>query len=127
MILLALVKVLLYRYTGRKTSWWAVRYPDGRARVGRPGGSLRQHVVLRDAVRGRVSSLLQRIRETALGRPHQAYPFDLLVEDVAAPGPGRNPLFDVMVSLARRGGRELRLPGIDVALPDRGRARASST
>ncbi len=121
MILLALVKVLLYRYTGQEDV--VVGSPvSGRTRAELEGqvGLFVNTVVLRDAVRGDESfeGLLQRVRETALrAYQHQVYPFDLLVEDVAAPRDlGRNPLFDVMVSLAPESPLEvgLRLPGIDV-------------
>ncbi|MBT6277027.1 MAG: amino acid adenylation domain-containing protein, partial [Chromatiales bacterium] len=106
MVLVALVKVLLYRYTGEKDI--IVGSPvAGREREEFEAqvGLYVNTVVLRDRVQPQsgFEQLLRQVRDTAVAAyQHQAYPFDLLVEEVSTHRDvGRNPLFDVMVLLAQ--------------------------
>ncbi len=122
MVLLALVKTLLYRYTGQRDV--VVGSPvSGRVRAELEDqvGLYANTVILRDQMRGDepFEALLERVRETALlAYEHQAYPFDLLVEEVAERGdPGRNPLFDVLVMLAQEplAAPEWQAPGLEIS------------
>ncbi len=118
MTLLALVKVLLYRYTGQCDVAVGTAV-SGRERAELEGlvGLFVNTVVLRDRLTGdeAFERLLARVRETALlAYEHQAYPFDVLVEEVGARADLlRNPLFDVMVGLAEAA-PELALDGVNV-------------
>ncbi|QHS63368.1 non-ribosomal peptide synthetase [Chitinophaga agri] len=102
--LLALVKLLLYRYTGQTDlivgSPVAGReHPDLENQVGFYVNTL----ALRDELKGGegFSTLLEQVRQTVLeGFAHQAYPFDELVTMLSlSHDMSRSPLFDVMVSL----------------------------
>ncbi len=104
MVLMATVKVLLYRYTGQKVLI-----------VGAPVAG-RYHVDLIDqiglyvntlAIKSELNSdlsfteVVAQIKNNLLeGYQHQVYPFDKLIEDLNfVPEEGRSPLFDVMVSM----------------------------
>ncbi|UPK71696.1 non-ribosomal peptide synthetase [Chitinophaga filiformis] len=100
--LLALVKVLLYRYTAEEdiiigTSVAGREHPDLEGVI----GNFLNALALRTIVDGTAGfdQLLEKVKETALnGFSHEAYPFDQLVEDLGiAPEPNRHPLFDVVV------------------------------
>ena len=102
MTLVAITKVLLYRYTGQPDisvgSPIAGRiHPDLATQIGFYVNTL----VLRDDVRGDEPfvTLLQRVKRTAEDAyTHQAFPFDRLVEDLeVARDLSRSPLVDVMV------------------------------
>jgi amino acid adenylation domain-containing protein len=104
MVLVALLKTLLMRYTGQ-TDVCIGTPVAGRMRVEweERVGFFVNTVVLRDAVlpSGSFADLLERVRETCVGAyEHQAYPFDQLVDDLKLPRDfSRSPLFDVSVQL----------------------------
>ncbi|KJS29781.1 MAG: hypothetical protein VR64_19125 [Desulfatitalea sp. BRH_c12] len=102
MIVLALVKTLLHRYTGQQDivvgSPVACRnHPDLEDQIGFYANTL----ALRDHIDGRASfaAVLEKVKKTTIDAfDHQHYPFDRLVDDLdLARDPGRAPLFDVMV------------------------------
>jgi amino acid adenylation domain-containing protein/non-ribosomal peptide synthase protein (TIGR01720 family) len=119
MVLVAMVKALLYRYTGQ---------PD--IRVGTPiagrtqaelAGQIGFYVntlVLRDDVRGSepFGELLARVTRTAQeAYEHQAFPFDTLVEELdVARDSSRSPLFDVMVTYESETDSDLSSIGVTV-------------
>jgi 3-oxoacyl-(acyl-carrier-protein) synthase/acyl carrier protein len=108
MALVALVKTLLYRYSGQEEIIIGTTVAN------------RDHVELEDQVgfyvntlplrtkfSGRESflKLLETIRDNVLGvYKHQTYPFDLLVNDLNIPrDASRSPLFDILVELLNVG------------------------
>ena len=104
MVLLASVKVLMYRYSGQRD------LVIGTPVAGRDHVDLEEQIgfyvntlALRTSVRFEdpFTKFLDRVKETALGAfQHQAYPFDALVEQLdLGRDRSRNPLFDVMVVL----------------------------
>ncbi|MCP4404621.1 MAG: amino acid adenylation domain-containing protein [bacterium] len=119
--LLAIVKVLLYRYSGQEDIL-----------VGSPIAG-RDHADLEDqigfyvntlALRGRISgnasfeSLLQEIdRSASEAYEHQRYPFDRLVEELEIKRiPGRSAMFDVMVILQNNEPMEFSLQNLQISL-----------
>jgi amino acid adenylation domain-containing protein len=111
MVLLALVKVLLFRYTGQEDiivgSPVACRnHPDLDDQIGFFANTL----ALRDRLAGDDSfaGLLERVKKTTIdGYDHQHYPFDRLVDELGlARDPGRAPLFDVMLVYQEEGGAD---------------------
>ena len=117
--LVALVKVLLFRYTGQAD----VRV--GAPIAGRTRDELASQIgffvntlVLRDELRGdeAFGVLLDRVKQTAEGAyTHQAYPFDRLVEELETPRDlSRSPLFDVMVAYETDPGISLAASGLTV-------------
>ena len=120
MSLSALVKVLLYRYTGQE------EIIIGSPIAGRQHRELEGQIgfyvntlALRDTIRGEDSftEVLRKVKETATeAYDHQIYPFDLLVEELDLQRDlRRSPLFDVMVVLQNRDETKLKLTGIEVA------------
>jgi amino acid adenylation domain-containing protein len=119
MLLTALVKVLLYRYSGT---------PDigvGCPVAGRNAPELENQIglylntlVLRDRLDAAepFGSLLARVRDTLLAAyEHQDYSFDQLVQDLnPSRDASRNPLFDVMIALQNTANQELELPGVAI-------------
>ena len=104
MILTAMVKVLLFRYSGEKditigSPVLGRMHPDLENQVGNYVNML----ALRDVLSPHESFLifLDQIKETISGAlEHQEYPFDQLVEDLSvARELGRHPVFDVLISL----------------------------
>ncbi|HLP58355.1 MAG TPA: amino acid adenylation domain-containing protein [Candidatus Deferrimicrobium sp.] len=104
MILLALVNLLLRHYTGQE------EFVIGSPVAGRQHNELENQVgfyvntlPFRIDMTGidTFAALLQKIKQTSLDAyEYQAYPFDLLVEELGLINdPGRNPLFDVMMVL----------------------------
>ncbi|NIM15011.1 MAG: amino acid adenylation domain-containing protein [Candidatus Aminicenantes bacterium] len=104
MVLLASVKVLLYRYTGQED------IVIGSPVAGRIHGDLENLVgfflsmlPLRTQFSGEVGfrEFLLRVKDTVLGAfEHQVYPFDCLVDDLQIERDfSRSPLFDVMLVL----------------------------
>ncbi|CAM2070031.1 Non-ribosomal peptide synthase/polyketide synthase [Sulfidibacter corallicola] len=104
MALVALVKVLLYRYTGQSE----IRI--GSPIAGRNHADLEHQIgffantlVLRDFLNGddTFEQVLGSVRETTTeAYDHQDYPFDLLVEELATERDlSRSPLFDVLLVL----------------------------
>ncbi|PSL21502.1 non-ribosomal peptide synthetase [Chitinophaga ginsengisoli] len=102
--LVALVKTLLFRYTGQSD------IVIGTPVAGREHTELEDQIgyylntlALRTQVDGNAgfSALLEAVKHCAVnGFQHQAYPFDLLVDELGADAdPARNPLFDVAVVL----------------------------
>lgn len=119
MMLLASVKVLLYRYTGQED------IIVGSPIAGRNHADLEDQIgfyvntlVLRDQLRSDESFLtfLKQIRQTATqAYDHQIYPFDRLVDDLNLRRDlSRSPLFDVLVIMQNNESAELYLPGIRV-------------
>ncbi|QHS63363.1 non-ribosomal peptide synthetase [Chitinophaga agri] len=102
--LMAVVKVLLYRYTGQRdiiigTPVAGRDHPDLEGQIGYYLNTL----ALRDHISGEQSfrQLLQAVRSNTLNSyQHQWYPFDMLVEDLGLrSSQGRSPLFDVVMIL----------------------------
>jgi hypothetical protein len=104
MMLVAAIEVVLHQLTG------AEEILIGTPVAGRNSAELEGQighylntVVLRGTVRrsDRFTALLERVRATVTeALAHQAYPFDLLVEELAIRTlPGRQPLFDVQINL----------------------------
>ncbi|MCF6402533.1 amino acid adenylation domain-containing protein [Chitinophaga filiformis] len=102
--LVALVKTLLFRYTGQSD------IVIGTPVAGREHTELEDQIgyylntiALRTQVDGNegFSVLLEAVKHCAVnGFQHQTYPFDLLVDELGADAdPARNPLFDVAVVL----------------------------
>ena len=103
MVVLALVRLLIYRYTGQE--WFALGMPVS----GREHADLERQVgffvnilplVARVESDDTFRSLLRRTRdEVTAALSHQGYPFDRLVDDLRLPRHlGRSPLFDVVVT-----------------------------
>ena len=104
MVLLAALKVLLYRYTGQED------VIVGAAIAGQPLAGAEDQVgcyvntlAFRDRVEGQLPfvALLQNVKRTATeAYEHQVYPFDRLVEDLnLTRDVSRSPLVDVMLIL----------------------------
>lgn len=119
MMLLALVKVLLYRYTGQEDSTIGSpvagrTHPDLEEQIGFYLNAL----ALRDRVSGTESfvEFLGRVKATvseALDR--QAYPFDLLVDELNLKRDlSRSPLFDTVVILQKNERETIELEGVQV-------------
>jgi len=119
MLLVAALKVVLHQVTGADDI--LVGSPiASRERPELEGqiGHYLNTVVLRDSVRRSepFAALLQRVRTTVTeALAHQAYPFDLLVEELEPrPAPGHQPLFDVQINLMPSGAPPLRLGDLSV-------------
>jgi amino acid adenylation domain-containing protein len=119
MLLTALVKVMLHRFSGAQDI--AVGFPvAGRERLELEGqiGFYVNTLILRDTVEGDEPflELLARLRATATeAYEHQDYPFDQLVQDLNPPrDASRNPLFDVMVVLQNTANVAFDLPGLTI-------------
>jgi amino acid adenylation domain-containing protein len=109
MILVAVIKVLLYRYTSQED------IIIGSPIAGRNNADLENQIgfyistlVLRDQIHGEKSfeTFLQQVKQTALAAyDHQIYPFDSLVNELNLHRDmSRSPLFDVMVILQNASG-----------------------
>jgi amino acid adenylation domain-containing protein/FkbH-like protein/FkbM family methyltransferase len=127
MTLLALVKALLFRYTGQTdltvgTVTAGRIHPDVESQIGFYVNTLAIRASLNAA--SSFDEFLEQIRDRTLEAfDHQAYPFDCLVDDLDIPADGRFPLFDVMVVLQNNETAELQLPGLSlepVELPSSG-------
>jgi amino acid adenylation domain-containing protein/FkbH-like protein/FkbM family methyltransferase len=122
MTLLALVKVLLARYTDE------LDVTVGTVTAGRIHPALEEQIgfyVNTLALRSTLDAdepftrFLARLGASTLEAfDHQAYPFDRLVDDLDFPSDGRFPLFDVMVVLQNNDTAELRLPGLAIEAVD---------
>lgn len=108
MALLAIVNMLLHKYTGQEDIIVGIPvsvrdHPDLENQVGFYGNN----VVIRTSVKASdtFDALLGQVRATMLdGLEHQSYPFDLLVDELTYDrSMARNPLFDVMVSYVNAG------------------------
>ena len=117
MTLVAIVKVLLYRYTGQRDI--AIGSPiAGRthADLSNQIGFYVNTLVLRDELRGAepFDRLLARVKCTAEDAyEYQAFPFDRLVEELDVPRDlSRSPLFDVMVTYESEADAELTGTGV---------------
>jgi len=119
MVLVTLVKILLYRYTGQED------IIVGSPIAGRPVLELEDQLgfyvntlVLRDQIEGEKSfvNLLEQVKQTATeAYHHQNYPFDRLVEELNLKRDlSRSPLFDVMVVLQNQENTPFNLNGITV-------------
>ena len=113
MVLLAGLKILLYRYTMQED------IVVGSPATGRDQPDLEDQVgffvntlALRDTIRGqdRVCDVLDKVRRTVTdAHEHQAYPFDLLVDELHLPRlMSRSPVFDVMALYEEDGAEEFR-------------------
>jgi len=120
--LLALVKILLYRYSGQSdlvvgTPVAGREHPDLERQIGCYVNTLaiRSHI---DGYKG-FMSLLNQVKEVAVNSfSHQNYPFDLLVEELGLEtDQSRSPLFDVAVilqTMSLNRASELEMNGIEV-------------
>ncbi|MBF0288100.1 MAG: amino acid adenylation domain-containing protein [SAR324 cluster bacterium] len=115
--LLAVVKILLHRYTNQEDilvgSPIAGRnHPDLEGQIGFYVNTL----VLRDQLKSHETfeEVLQKIRQTTMeAYDHQIYPFDKLVDELNAPRfTDRSPLFDVMVVLQNQEFNKMELKDI---------------
>lgn len=104
MVMVTLVKILLYRYTGQEDI--IVGTPvSGRdhQELENQVGFYSNTIVLRSTVKesDNFNELLSKVSEVMLeGYDHQFYPYDLLVDELKLDRDmNRNPLFDVMISL----------------------------
>jgi amino acid adenylation domain-containing protein/non-ribosomal peptide synthase protein (TIGR01720 family) len=105
-LLLAVVKAVLHRYTDQEDirvgAPVAGRGPEALAELQDQVGCYVNTLVLRDEVRGGepFTALLRRVRDTVFAAlEHQDYPFDRLVEELAPRrDPSRSALFDVLVA-----------------------------
>ena len=120
MTLLAVFKVLLYRYTGQDDV--IVGTPTaGRSRAEVEGliGCFLNTLVLRTNLSGNPSfkELLKRVREVALGAyTHQDVPFEKLVEELQPKREwGRSPLFQVAFGMQNAPSAELVLPALQLS------------
>ncbi len=102
MVTLALVKILLHRYTGQEdiivgTPIICRNHPDLEDQIGFYANTL----ALRDLIDGDESfvSVLEKVKKTTMDAyDHQQYPFDWLVRELSlARDTGHAPLFDVML------------------------------
>jgi amino acid adenylation domain-containing protein/non-ribosomal peptide synthase protein (TIGR01720 family) len=119
MVLVAAIKVLLYRYTGESDVC------IGSPIAGRLHADLTNQIgfyvnmlVLRDELRGTEAfgDLLARVKRTAEeAYEHQAFPFDRLVDALDVPRDlSRSPLFDVMVTYEGASDADVSATGITV-------------
>ncbi len=119
MLLLATVKVLLYRYTGQEDLIVGIPIAGrNHADIEDQIGFYINTLALRDQIQGETTfdDFLQQIRETTTeAYSHQDYPFDKLVEDLDLPRDlSRSPLFDVMVVLQNMEPMEFPLENLTV-------------
>ena len=119
MTLTALVRVLLYRYTGQEDLILGVpvagrQHPDLESQVGLYVNTLALREQLRPAEP--FITFLDRIkRSTAEAYDHQLYPFDQLVDELKLERDmSHAPLFDVMVMLQNVASVELQLDGLEI-------------
>lgn len=116
-VLVALVKVLLHRYSGQDDILVGAPVAGrGRLELEDQVGCYVNMVVLRDRVRPemRFDELVRAVHSTATeAYRHQDYPFDRVVDDLhSARDPSRAPLVDVVVVLQESDGGGLTLPGL---------------
>lgn len=104
MILLAAIKVLLYKYTGQQdivigTPVAGREHADLERQIGFYLNTLALRTKLESA--GSIRELIAQVKHTALEAfAHQAYPFDRLLEELPLEqDAGRSPLFDIMLVL----------------------------
>lgn len=123
MTLLALVKVLFYRYTQQSdiligTPTAGRMHPDLHHQIGFYLNTL----VLRNQIDGKASfsTFLQQVKGTTLAAfEHELYPFDRLVEELNIPRDlSRSPLFDVMVILQNNERSDLSLGALEISFED---------
>ena len=104
MVVVALVKVLLHRYTGQ-TDIIVGSPVAGRVRpeLDAQVGLFVNTVALRDRIHGRdtFEAIVRRVAQTTTAAfEHQAYPFDVLVDELGVSRDlARSPVFDVLVSM----------------------------
>jgi amino acid adenylation domain-containing protein len=120
MSLVAMVKVLLYRYTCQNdiivgTPMAGRQHKDLEGQIGFYVNTL----ALMDDVKGEepFSMLLKKVKETVTaGFDNQIYPFDLLVEELEVRRDmSRSPLFDVMVTMQNSEEEEFHLSGVTIS------------
>ncbi|MBB1158401.1 non-ribosomal peptide synthetase/type I polyketide synthase [Amycolatopsis dendrobii] len=119
MVLLAALKAVLHRYTGREDLLVGTFNANRtKAELEPVIGLFANTLVLRTEVGGELSfrELLARVRDTCLGAyQHQDVPFERLVDEIA---PGRdlssNPLFQVMLVLESAPVGEIGASGLEV-------------
>jgi len=125
MVLVATVKLLLFRYTGQQDIIVGCPlagrdHPDLAGQI----GCFVNTVALRDRLDADDSfvELLDRVRQTMLDAyEHQVYPFDLLVEELDLPRDmSRSPVFDVSISMANAEPLALRHADLGVSAYDDG-------
>lgn len=120
MTLVALVKILLHRYSGEEDiaigTPYAARDESG---VAENVGLYVNTLVLRDTI-GRqdaISDVVDKVRQTAIEAcEHQIYPFDRLVDELhVRRDTARSPLFDVVVLLEHDEFEIPEIPGLRVS------------
>ncbi len=121
MLLLAAVKVLLFRYTGQEDIIVGIPVAGrNHADIEDQIGFYVNTLVLRDQVRNDADfdALLRQVRETATeAYDHQIYPFDKLIEELEVHRDvGRSPLFDVMVALQDNYITQFSMDGLEIEL-----------
>jgi amino acid adenylation domain-containing protein len=118
-VLLGMINTLFYRYTGQEdivigTAIAGREHPELQDQVGFYVNTL----ALRNKIFGEESmpSLISRINDNLMDAyKHQAYPFDLLVNDLGLKNDrSRSPLFDIMFMLQNNETAELELKGVEV-------------
>lgn len=123
MALVALVKLLLYRYSGQTdiTVGHPIAgrdHPDLEPLI----GCFVNTLALRDQLSGvwTFRHLMEAVRRTAVAAfDHSAYPFDLLVEELGVVRSlNRNPLFDVMVLFAPKVDRPVDFGGLVIEVAE---------
>lgn len=116
-VLVAMVKTLLRRYTGQSdivvgSPFAGQNHPDLEGQI----GFYINMLPLRDTVPGEISfrELVREVRGTVSEAfEHQMWPFDLMVSDAALPRDlSRSPLFDVSVILQSQREEALGMPGL---------------
>ena len=119
MILAALMKVLLHRYTGQKdliigTPTAGRSHPDLHGQIGFYVNTLvlRNEIEEEDSFEG----FLQKVKTSALEAvEHEFYPFDRLVEELDLPRDmSRSPIFDILVVLQNNESSTLQLGDLDI-------------
>ena len=121
MVMLAAVKVLLYRYTSQEDiiigSPVAGRvHPDLENQI----GFYLSTIVLRDRIHGDMnfSSFLDQVKKTATEAfDHQIYPFDRLVDEMNLKRDvSRSPFFDILLIMQNIEPVDLSLPGLNISM-----------
>lgn len=114
--LLATVKILLYRYTNQEDLLVGSPFA-GRDHKDLDGqiGFYVNTIVLRNRLNGKESldSIFEKVKNNVVDAfTHQAYPYDKLLDELNVKrDTGRNPGFDIMVSLANVGGDLVNVAG----------------
>ena len=119
MVLCALVKVLIFRYTGARdiivgTPVAGRRHPDLDDQI----GFYLNTIVLRNELdpKSSFAEFVRQVRQTSVDAyAHDGYPFDELVDAVGGSrDASRSPLFDIQVGMQNAGSLKLGFDGVDI-------------